>query len=85
MIYIADGPNDIPAFSLINRMGGHTFAVYKKNDIKSFQQAELLREDGRVNMYAEASYTQDYLAYLCMYYKIKKIADRIVNAGKENL
>ncbi len=30
MIYIADGPSDIPAFSVVNKNGGATFAVYPK-------------------------------------------------------
>jgi len=29
MIYVADGPSDIPVFSIINRFGGRTFAVYR--------------------------------------------------------
>lgn len=29
MIYIADGPSDVPAFSIVNQYGGKTFAVYK--------------------------------------------------------
>jgi hypothetical protein len=28
MIYIADGPSDVPAFSIVNHYGGRTLAVY---------------------------------------------------------
>ena len=28
MIYIADGPSDVPVFSLINKHGGRTLGVY---------------------------------------------------------
>lgn len=38
MIYIADGPSDIPEFSVINRFGGATFAIYPKSDSKAFCQ-----------------------------------------------
>jgi len=31
MIYIADGPSDVPAFSIVNQGGGRTFAVFKPN------------------------------------------------------
>ena len=28
MIYIADGPSDVPAFSVVKGKGGVTFAIY---------------------------------------------------------
>lgn len=37
MIYIADGPSDVPAFSVINKFGGATFAVYPKGDERAFK------------------------------------------------
>ena len=54
MIYIADGPSDIPAFSVVKSNGGATFAIYPVGDQKAMQQVEQMREDGRVDMYAEA-------------------------------
>lgn len=77
MIYIADGPSDVPAFSVVNKNGGATFAVYRGGDIKSFRQAEKLREDGRVNMYAMANYSKNTTAYMWVTTKIKEFADRI--------
>ena len=35
MIYIADGPSDIPAFSVVKKNGGATFAIYPKGDLKA--------------------------------------------------
>lgn len=55
-IYIADGPSDIPAFSVINKNGGATFAIYPKGDRDALNQVEKMREDGRIDMYAEADY-----------------------------
>lgn len=46
MIYIADGSSDIPAFSLLNKNGGATFAIYPKGDKKAFQWIEQMRHDG---------------------------------------
>ena len=46
MIYIADGPSDIPAFSVVKKNGGATFAIYPKGDLKAMQQVEQMREDG---------------------------------------
>ena len=52
MIYIADGPSDVPAFSLVKKNGGLTFAIYPKGDIKALNQVEQLRSDGRVDFFA---------------------------------
>lgn len=34
MIYIADGPSDVPAFSVVKKNGGSTFAIYPKGNEK---------------------------------------------------
>lgn len=77
MIYVADGPSDVPAFSLINRNGGSTFAVYPKGDERAFAQVEKMRMDGRVNMYAEANYSRGTTAHLWLTNKVKYLADKI--------
>lgn len=85
MIYIADGPSDIPAFSLVNQNGGYTFAIYPKGDKKAMHQVEQMRADGRVNMYAEADYSEGTTAYLWITSKIQDIADRIRNDEKKKI
>ena len=85
MIYIADGPSDVPAFSTLNKNGGATFAVYPKNDLAAFKQVERLRNDNRVNMYAEANYTRGTTAYLWITNKIKEFADRIRDEERNKL
>ena len=40
MIYIADGPSDIPAFSVVNKNNGSTFAIYPHGDMKALSQVE---------------------------------------------
>lgn len=77
MIYIADGPSDVPAFSTLNKSGGATFAIYPHNDRDAFTQVEQLRKDGRVNMYAEADYSEGTTAYMWITGKIREFADRI--------
>lgn len=77
MIYIADGPSDVPAFSTLNKNGGATFAIYPHNDEKAFKQVEQLRKDGRINMYAEADYSEGTTAYMWITGKIREFADRI--------
>lgn len=77
MIYIADGPSDIPAFSLVKQRGGATFAIYPRGDLKAMKQVDQMREDGRVDMYAEADYSEGTMAYMWITDRIQKMADRI--------
>lgn len=77
MIYIADGPSDIPAFSVVKQNGGATFAVYPKGDERALKQVEQMRENGRVDMYAEADYSENTTANMWIKNKIQLIADRI--------
>ena len=77
MIYIADGPSDVPAFSVVKERGGATFAIYPKGNIKAFKQVEKLRQDGRIDMFAEADYSKDTTAYMWICNKIREFAERI--------
>lgn len=77
MIYIADGPSDVPAFSVVKGHGGATFAIYPPGDIKAFQQVEHLREDGRIDMFAEADYSDGKTASMWICNKIQEFANRI--------
>ena len=85
MIYIADGPSDIPAFSLVNKGKGATFAIYPKGDDKAFRQVEKMRMDGRINMYAEADYSEGTTAYMWICNKVQEYADRIYATEKAKL
>ena len=85
MIYIADGPSDIPAFSLIKEKGGTTFAIYPRGDMKALSQVEQMRMDGRVDMYAEADYSEGTTTYMWIINKIEKLAQNIVNEEKSKL
>lgn len=85
MIYIADGPSDIPAFSVINQNKGATFAIYPKGNMEAMRQVEKMREDGRVNMYAEADYSENTTAYMWLCNKITEIADRIRDEERAKL
>ncbi|MDD3241992.1 MAG: haloacid dehalogenase-like hydrolase [Bacilli bacterium] len=85
MIYIADGPSDIPAFSVVKKNGGKTFAIYPKDDLKAFKQVEQLRNDDRIDMYAEADYSEGTTTYLWINYKIQEIAERIYHTEKNKI
>ncbi len=85
MIYIADGPSDIPAFSVVKKNGGATFAIYPKGNTAAMQQVEQMREDGRVDMYAEADYSEGTTAYMWITNRIQKMADRIRDSEKAKI
>lgn len=85
MIYIADGPSDIPAFSVVKKNGGATFAIYPKGDLQAMKQVEQMREDGRVDMYAEADYSEGTTAFMWITNKIQKMADRIRDTEKAKI
>lgn len=85
MMYVADGPSDIPAFSVINQYGGATFAIYPKGNMEAMKQVEQMRADGRINMYAEANYTEGTTAYMWICNKITEFADRIREDEKNKL
>lgn len=82
MIYIADGPSDVPAFSLIKKHGGSTFAIYPKGDQRAFKQVEQLRKDERIDMFAEADYTVNSTAYMWIVNKIEEYANRIIQVER---
>lgn len=85
MIYIADGPSDVPAFSVVNKHGGATFAIYPRGNEEALKQVENLRKDGRINIYAEADYSEGTMAYMWIVNKIKEFADRIKQEEKNKI
>lgn len=82
MIYIADGPSDVPAFSVTKKFGGATFAIYPHGDERALKQVEQLREEDRVDFFAEADYRKDTTAYMWIKGKVREFADRIIQEEK---
>ncbi|MDO4616419.1 MAG: haloacid dehalogenase-like hydrolase [Lachnospiraceae bacterium] len=85
MIYIADGPSDIPAFSLVRKEGGSTLAIYPSRDEHGFAQVERMRRDGRIDMYAEADYSEGTTAYMWICSAIKRRAERIYQSERHKI
>ena len=77
MIYVADGPSDVPAFSVVNKNGGVTFAVYPAGNFEALKQVEQLRQESRINYFAEADYSERKTASMWLCLKLVEIADRI--------
>ena len=82
MIYIADGPSDIPAFSVVRGNGGSTYAIYPKGDINAFKQVDILHKNDRIDGYSEADYSEGSQTYLWIMNRIGSIADNICEDEK---
>jgi hypothetical protein len=85
MIYVADGPSDVPVFSILNQYGGKTFAVYKPGSRAEFLQVRSLLEQGRVQAYGEADYESGSATDMWITTSIEEIARRIVHDREETL
>lgn len=80
MIYIADGPSDVPVFSVLNQRGGKTLGVYTLEPRNNFRQVKDLQEQGRIQGMAEADFRSGKAAYLWLMDSLTQIADEIVEA-----
>lgn len=78
MIYIADGPSDIPSFSVVKSGGGRAYAVYNPDSTAEFEQNDRLRQVGRIDHYGPADYTEKSPTSRWLRLQIHKICDRIV-------
>jgi hypothetical protein len=85
MIYVADGPSDVPVFSIVEANGGRTYAVYRPGSQREFQQAARLLEQGRVDAFGEANYSEGSHTAMWLMHAAEEIAQRIVNDREDAL
>lgn len=83
MIYIADGPSDVPVFSVVGRAGGRTLGVW--TDAKNYDNVKALEDDGRVNSIAEADFTEGRAADMWLSASLRSIANRICDTRDRRL
>ncbi len=79
MIYVADGPSDVPVFSVLNRNGGRTYAVYRRGSQAQFKQVNQLLRDGRVQAFGEADYTPGSQTSMWLSHAANEVAQHIVD------
>ena len=79
MIYIADGPSDVPSFSVVKSGGGRTYAVYNPAKQEEFAQNDRLLQSGRIHGYGPADYTDSSSTANWLRMHIHQICDRIVS------
>ena len=58
MIFIGDGPTDVPCFRLVKDQGGLSIIVFKPKTGKAREKAEKFKTEGRVHYVAPAIYTE---------------------------
>jgi len=78
MIYIADGPSDVPSFSVVKKGGGRAYAVYNPEKSAEFEQNDRLLQSGRIHGYGPADYRPDSSTAQWLRLHIHQICDRIV-------
>lgn len=87
MIYIADGPSDVPAFSVMRQSGGTAYAVYltdksseraREESRRSLAQVETMRRDGRVDHYGPADFRPDSPTADWLIMRVRQIAESII-------
>ena len=83
MIYIADGPSDVPAFSILNKAGGRTLGVYTLSPSNNHSNVKSLQEHGRIQGMAEADFRPGKPAYLWLMDTLEQIGHEIVEARRQ--
>ena len=85
LIYVADGPSDVPVFAVVKQMGGKTYAVYDPSDEEEFAQTCDLVESGRVHNNGPADYTPKSSTAIWMKQKIREIISSMIKKREQNL
>jgi hypothetical protein len=85
MIYVADGPSDVPVFAVVNKGGGKTYAVYNPEEPDEFRQNDALLQSGRIQAYGPADYRLSSSTAMWLTMHVTALCDRIVEEREQML
>ena len=88
MIYVGDGPTDVPCFTVIKKNGGLAVAVYNPHDTtrKSFKKCyDLAHHADRVHFMAPADYQTGSQLRLILEQHLTEMADSIVERRRQGI
>lgn len=80
MVYIADGPSDVPVFSVVRKGGGFAYAVYADGNSAELRQNDTLQECKRVNGYGPNDYRENRFSFKWLCLRIEDMVSRIARA-----
>ena len=85
MIYVADGPSDVPVFTVVRQMGGKAYAVYDPKNEREFEQTCDLVERSRVHNNGPADYRSTSPTAIWMKQKTREILRGMIKKRQDEL
>jgi hypothetical protein len=83
MVYIADGPSDVPTFAVLNQRGGRTFGVYQTEPTSNYRLVEELHRQGRIRGMAEADFRPGEAAHRWLIDCLDQVAEELLSDRRE--